>query len=85
MKIKQLSVYLENKPGDLSVPCKALADSGITVTVGLVRFASSFCTTTAGRRFPTSEPTTGSRLARYISPLLIFILSLYINLLEFSC
>ena len=31
MKIKQLSVYLENKPGGLSVPCKALADSGVNI------------------------------------------------------
>ena len=29
MKINQLSVFLENKPGKLSVPCKALADAGI--------------------------------------------------------
>jgi hypothetical protein len=31
MKIKQLSVFLENKPGRLSVPCKALAKAGISI------------------------------------------------------
>ncbi len=31
MKINQLSVFLENKPGKLSVPCKALADAGINI------------------------------------------------------
>ncbi len=31
MKMNQLSVFLENKPGRLSVPCKALADAGISI------------------------------------------------------
>lgn len=31
MKIKQLSVFLENKPGQLFIPCKALADSGVNI------------------------------------------------------
>ncbi len=31
MKLKQLSVFLENKPGRLSHPCKALADAGINI------------------------------------------------------
>ena len=31
MKINQLSVFLENKPGRLSVPCKALAKAGINI------------------------------------------------------
>lgn len=31
MKLQQLSVFLENKPGRLSVPCKALADEGINI------------------------------------------------------
>ena len=31
MKLKQLSVFLENKPGRLSLPCKALADAGIDI------------------------------------------------------
>ena len=31
MKIKQLSVFLENRPGQMKVPCKALADAGINV------------------------------------------------------
>ena len=29
MKLKQLSVFLENKPGRLGHPCKALTDAGI--------------------------------------------------------
>lgn len=32
MKLKQISVFLENKPGQLSVPCRALARAGINVT-----------------------------------------------------
>ena len=31
MKIKQLSVFLENKPGALSAPCRLLAKSGINI------------------------------------------------------
>lgn len=31
MKIHQLSLFLENKPGRLSEPCKALADAGINI------------------------------------------------------
>jgi hypothetical protein len=31
MKITQLSVFLENKPGRLSVPCKALAKAGLNI------------------------------------------------------
>ena len=31
MKLKQLSVFLENKPGRLSLPCKALAEAGINI------------------------------------------------------
>jgi hypothetical protein len=31
MKINQLSVFLENKPGKLSVPCKALTDAGLNI------------------------------------------------------
>ncbi|MBN2582215.1 MAG: ACT domain-containing protein [Planctomycetes bacterium] len=31
MKLKQLSVFLENKPGQLSHPCRALAESGINI------------------------------------------------------
>jgi len=31
MKLKQLSVFLENKPGRLSVPCRALAQAGINM------------------------------------------------------
>ncbi len=31
MKINQVSVFLENKPGRLSEPCKLLADAGINI------------------------------------------------------
>jgi hypothetical protein len=32
MKIQQLSVFVENKPGHLRAPCRALADAGINLT-----------------------------------------------------
>ncbi|HEO70287.1 MAG TPA: ACT domain-containing protein [Candidatus Hydrogenedentes bacterium] len=31
MKLKQLSLFLENKPAHLKAPCRALADAGITI------------------------------------------------------
>ena len=31
MKLNQLSIFLENKPGQLSIPCKALSDAGINI------------------------------------------------------
>ena len=31
MKLTQLSVFLENKPGQISLPCKALAKAGINI------------------------------------------------------
>lgn len=31
MKLTQLSIFLENKPGRLSQPCRALADAGINI------------------------------------------------------
>ncbi len=31
MKLNQLSVFLENKPGALSTPCRLLADAGINI------------------------------------------------------
>jgi len=31
MKLKQISVFLENKPGRMSHPCKALAEAGINI------------------------------------------------------
>ncbi len=31
MKIRQLSVFLENRPGQMKLPCRALADAGINV------------------------------------------------------
>lgn len=32
MKLKQISLFMENKPGALSAPCKALADAGISIS-----------------------------------------------------
>ena len=31
MKITQLSIFVENKPGRLTAPCRALADAGINI------------------------------------------------------
>ena len=31
MKLTQLSVFLENKPGQISLPCRALAKAGINI------------------------------------------------------
>lgn len=31
MKITQVSVFLENKPGQLNIPCKALAKAGLNI------------------------------------------------------
>jgi hypothetical protein len=31
MKLKQLSLFLENKPGQVKVPCKILAQAGINI------------------------------------------------------
>jgi hypothetical protein len=31
MKVRQLSLFLENRPGQLRVPCKALGDAGIDI------------------------------------------------------
>ena len=31
MKLHQLSVFMENKPGQLVAPCRALADAGISI------------------------------------------------------
>ena len=31
MKLTQLSIFLENKPGQISLPCKALAKAGINI------------------------------------------------------
>ena len=42
MKLKQLSVFLENKPGQLSLPCRALADAGINITTACLADTSEF-------------------------------------------
>lgn len=31
MKIQQLSIFIENEPGHLLAPCKALADAGVNI------------------------------------------------------
>ena len=42
MKLKQLSVFLENKPGQLSAPCRVLADAGINITTACLADTSEF-------------------------------------------
>jgi len=32
MKLKQISLFVENKPGAISAPCKVLADAGINIS-----------------------------------------------------
>ena len=32
MKLKQISIFIENKPGQLSLACRALAKAGINIT-----------------------------------------------------
>lgn len=32
MKLKQLSLFLENKPGAINAPCQCLADAGISIS-----------------------------------------------------
>lgn len=31
MKLQQLSLFLENRPGQVKIPCKALTDAGISI------------------------------------------------------
>ena len=42
MKIHQLSVFVENKPGHLAVPCRVLADAGINMVTLSVADTSQF-------------------------------------------
>ncbi len=42
MKIHQLSVFVENKPGHLAVPCRVLADAGINMLTLSVADTSQF-------------------------------------------
>ena len=42
MKVKQLSVFLENKPGTLSVPCRILADARINIQTFSLADTSEF-------------------------------------------
>lgn len=45
MKLKQLSVFLENRPGALSAPCRLLAEANINIqTFALsIRASSASC------------------------------------------
>jgi hypothetical protein len=43
MKIKQLSVFLENKPGRLSEPCTVLAREGINIVTLSLADTREFC------------------------------------------
>ncbi len=42
MKIHQLSVFLENKPGQMVTPCKLLADAGIDIRTTTLADAQRF-------------------------------------------
>jgi len=42
MKLKQVSVLLENTPGQLSAPCRVLADAGINITTACLADTSEF-------------------------------------------
>lgn len=42
MKINQLSVFVENKPGHLAAPCRILADAGINMLTLSLADTSSF-------------------------------------------
>ncbi len=37
MKIRQLSLFLENRPGQLRFPCKVLGDAGIDILTHVAR------------------------------------------------
>ena len=42
MKIKQISVYSENKPGQLSAICRTLAQAGVNITTLSLADTSEF-------------------------------------------
>jgi len=42
MQIRQISIFLENKPGQLSAICKALADAGINIATLSLADTSDF-------------------------------------------
>ena len=42
MQIRQISIYIENKPGHLSAICRALADAGINITTLSLADTSDF-------------------------------------------
>lgn len=42
MKIKQLSIFLENKPGHLSKPCRLLAAAGVNILTTTVADTQQF-------------------------------------------
>ena len=42
MRIPQLSVFLENKPGHMIVPCRLLSDAGINVVTLSLADSSQF-------------------------------------------
>ena len=53
MQIRQISIYLENKPGHLSAICRALADAGINIATLSLADTSDFGML-AGKGFPVS-------------------------------
>jgi hypothetical protein len=42
MILKQISIFLENKEGQLSFPCQLLADNGINITAACLADTSEF-------------------------------------------
>lgn len=42
MKLHQLSVFLENRPGQLSIPCRALAHAGINIVTASLADTQQF-------------------------------------------
>lgn len=60
MKIRQISVFLENQPGRLSALCLTLAESGVNLAALTLSDAGEF----GLLRFITSEPEKAERVAK---------------------
>ena len=72
MKLKQISVFVENKPGTVGYPCKVLADAGINITL---RCPSPreiwYCLNTINAVYSPAAPELGWRLTP-AKPVMIF-------------
>ena len=42
MKIRQISIFLENRPGSLSALCRTLADAGVNLSTLMLSEAGEF-------------------------------------------